>query len=109
MNHTPLLTKISRYGFVGSLSAFLSFAGKNNSQLRQFSAYTLGAIIIIFALLCLWEGDSQIETEESSFNLFSGDAKSSKKKRAYLLPPQHRLEISIALVVIVASALIGAL
>jgi len=105
-----ILTKIAKFMMIGSLSAYLSFASKNNYSVRLFFFYSLGGIVLAFLLAILWESRDYLitdnPTEESLTTLFSG-LSNSKSKRQYYLSAQIRLEIVIALVTIIACALIG--
>ena len=105
-----ILTKIAKFMMIGSLSAYLSFASKNNQNVRLFFFYLLGGAIAVFLLAALWESREYLTasnpTEESLSTLVSG-LTNDKPKRQYYLSAQARLEIVIALVVIVACALIG--
>jgi len=95
---------------IGSLSAYLSFASKNNYSVRLFFFYSLGGIVLAFLLAVLWESRDYLiadnPTEESLTTLISG-LSNGKPKRQYYLSAQARLEIVIALVTIVACSLIG--
>ncbi len=105
-----ILTKIAKFMMTGSLSAYLSFAGKNNQFVRLFFLYLLGGAITAFLLAALWESREYLvadtPTEESLSTLVSG-LSNTKPKRQYYLSAQARLEIVIAFVVIIACALIG--
>jgi hypothetical protein len=106
-----ILTKIAKFMMIGSLSAYLSFASKNNYSVRLFFFYSLGGIVLAFLLAILWESRDYLiadnPTEESLTTLVSGLSNSCKPKRQYYLSAQVRLEIVIALVTIAACALIG--
>jgi hypothetical protein len=105
-----ILTKIAKFMMIGSLSAYLSFAGKHNQSVRLFFLYLLGGAITVFLLAALWESREYLvadtPTEESLSTLVSG-LSNTNPKRQYYLSAQARLEIVIAFVVIVACALIG--
>jgi hypothetical protein len=112
-NMNPLvLTKISKFTAIGSLSAYLSFASRNNSSIRLFFFYLIGGVIAVFLLAALWEAReylaSEEPTEQSLTTIVSG-LTNQKPKRQYYLSTQARLEIVIALVVIVTCSLIGGL
>ena len=105
-----LLTKISKFVAIGSLTAYLSFASKNNEAVRQFFLYLVGGTLTTFLIAILWESRdflaSDNPTEETLSTLVSG-LSNSKPKRQYYLSAQARLEIVITFVVIIACALIG--
>jgi hypothetical protein len=107
-----VLTKISKFTAIGSLSAYLSFASRNNSSVRLFFFYLIGGVITVFLLTALWEAreylTSEEPTEQSLTTIVSG-LTNQKSKRQYYLSTQARLEIVIALVVIVTCSLIGGL
>jgi hypothetical protein len=110
-NMNPLvLTKISKFTAIGSLSAYLSFASRNNSSVRLFFLYLIGGVIAVFLLTALWETreylTSEEPTEQSLTTIVSG-LTNQKPKRQYYLSTQARLEITIALIVIITCALIG--
>jgi hypothetical protein len=105
-----VLTKISKFTAIGSLSAYLSFASRNNASVRLFFLYLIGGAIAVFLLASLWEAreylSTDTSTEESLTTIVSG-LTNQKPRRQYYLSTQARLEIVIALVVIVTCALIG--
>jgi hypothetical protein len=105
-----ILTKIAKFMMIGSLSAYLSFAAKNNSSVKFFFFYLLGGAIVVFVLAALWEAREYLSasepSEESLSTLVSG-LTSQKPKRQYYLSSQARLEIVIAFVVIITCAFIG--
>jgi len=105
-----ILTKISKFTMIGSLSAYLSFASKHNALARHFFIYLIGGTLIVFLLAALWESRDYLiaenPTEDSLSTLVSG-LTNNKPKRQYYLSAQARLEIVIAFVVIVSCALIG--
>jgi hypothetical protein len=107
-----VLTKISKFTAIGSLSAYLSFASRNNSSVRLFFFYLIGGVITVFLLTALWEAReyliSEEPTEQSLTTIVSG-LTNQKPKRQYYLSTQARLEIVIALVVILTCSLIGGL
>ena len=106
-----VLTKISKFALIGSLSAYLSFASKFNPSIRQAFAYIMIGIIAAFLIAVIWEGRDYIlndSTEESLSTLMSG-LNNQSSKRQYLLSTKARLEIVIAFVVIIVFALIGAI
>jgi cell division protein FtsN len=108
-----LLTKISKFVLISSTSSFLSFASRNNPQAKQFFWLILGGIVTTFILAIVWEAREYLTsaepTEESLNTLFSGLNPQQKSKRNYYLSTQTRLEIVIALVVIVIFSLVGSL
>jgi hypothetical protein len=107
-----ILTKISKFTAIGSLSAYLSFASRNNSSVRMFFLYLISGVIAVFLLTSLWEAreylTSEEPTEQSLTTIVSG-LTNQKPKRQYYLSTQARLEIVIALVVIITCALMGGL
>ncbi len=107
-----ILTKISKFTAIGSLTAYLSFASKNNLAARQFFLYLVGGTLVAFLIAALWESRDYLLTgnssEESLSTLVSG-LTSQKPTRQYYLSAQARLEIVIAFVVIIICALMGAI
>lgn len=107
------LTKISKHTLIGSVSAYLSFAGKNNPSVKLFFIYVVAGIIVIFLIAALWEARDYLVAkeadEENLSTLIGGLTNSRPEKRQYYLPASVRLEIVIALVVVIVSALIGAI
>ena len=107
-----VLTKISKFALIGSLSAYLSFASKFNPSIRQAFIYIMIGIITAFLIAVIWEGRDYIlsneSTEESLSTLMSG-LNNQSSKRQYFLSTKARLEIAIAFVVIIVFALIGAI
>jgi hypothetical protein len=67
----------------------------------------------VFILAMLWEARdylmSQNPTEDDLNTVISGLTNTKPEKRQYYLPAKVRLEIIIALVVIVVCALVGAI
>ncbi len=107
-----ILTKLSKFAFIGSLSAYLSFSAKNNLLLRQSYFYILGGLIVAITIALLWEGkDTFISSEpaEDSLNNLLSIANNQKPKKQYLLSSQVRLEIVIALVVVIVCTLVGSI
>ena len=104
------LTKIAKHTLIGSLSAYLSFASRNNSSMRLFFFYLVAGTIAVFLIASLWEAreflTSDESTEQSLTTIVSG-LTNQKPKRQYYLSTQARLEIVIAFVVIITCALIG--
>ncbi len=111
--NTIILTKIAKHTLIGSLSAYLSFAGKNNPSVKLFFVYTVGGIIAVFAIAALWEArdylTAQDPTEADLSTLVGGLTNSKPETRKYMLPAKVRLELVIAFVVIVVCALVGAI
>jgi hypothetical protein len=106
-----VLTKVSKFTLIGSLSAFLAFASKFNPKLQQGFIYLYAGTLLIFILAALWEGREQFSKEspeDSLINLIPS-VTPRKPKRQYLFSPNTRLEIVIGFVVVTACALIGAL
>lgn len=107
-----ILTKVSKFTAIGSLSAYISFASKNNSLLRQSFFYVLGGLIAILVVALLWEGRDSftaIEPTENALNSLLSATNNQKPKRQYLLSPEARLEIVIGLVIVIACTLVGAI
>lgn len=107
-----ILSKIAKYSFIGSLTAYLSFASKSNTQARQLFLYLLAGVITTFLLAAVWEARDYLSakepSEESLNTILSGlNSHSQKPKRSYYLSAQARLELVVALVVIIVFALIG--
>lgn len=107
-----VLTKISKFSLIASLSAFLSFASKNNAQAKTFFWLILGGATVVLLFAILWESRDYLmsrEPDEGTINtLFSG-LQGQKPKRNYYLSAQARLEIIIALVIMAIFALVGSL
>ncbi len=107
------LTKFSKHLLIGSVSAYISFSGKANPNVRLFFFYVLGGTVAVFILAMLWEARdylmSQNPTEDDLNTVISGLTNTKPEKRQYYLPAKVRLEIIIALVVIVVCALVGAI
>jgi hypothetical protein len=107
-----ILTKIAKFLMMGSLSAYLSFASKNNALARQFFLYFLGGTLIAFVIAALWESRDYLLTSnpsEDSLNTLVSGLTSQKPTRQYYLSAQTRLEIVIAFVIVIIGALIGAI
>jgi uncharacterized membrane protein YfcA len=71
-----ILTKIAKFMMIGSLSAYLSFASKNNQNVRLFFLYLLGGAIAVFLLAALWESReylTAINPTEESLSTLSGN------------------------------------
>jgi hypothetical protein len=106
-----VLTKISKFTALGSFIAYLSFASKNNAMAKQFFFYLIGGTLVAFLIAALWESRDYLLkddlTEDSLSTLVSG-LSNQKPRRQYYLSAQVRLEITIAFVVIIACALVGA-
>lgn len=105
-----ILTKISKFTLIGSLSAYLSFASKFNPSIRQAFIYIMIGIVATFLLSAIWEGRDYIfsnEPTEESLSTLIGGLNNQSSKRQYFLSTKTRLEIVIAFVVIVIFALIG--
>jgi hypothetical protein len=105
-----VLTKISKFAAIGSLSAYLSFASKHNAAARHFFLYLIGGTLVVFLLAALWESRDYLASsnpsEDSLSTLVSG-LTNEKPQRHYYLSAQARLEIVISFVVIIVCALIG--
>ncbi len=108
-----ILTKIAKHTLIGSVSAYLSFAGKHNQSVRLFFIYTVSGTIAIFVLAALWEARDYLissEPNEEQLNtLIGGLTNNRPEKRKYYLPAKTRLEIVITLVIIVICGLIGSI
>lgn len=107
-----MLTKISKYTLIGSLSAYLSFASKFNPLIRQSFVYLVIGVIVTFLIAAIWEGRDYVlssEITEDSLNTLVGGLTQQPAKRQYFLSTKTRLEIVITFVVIVTFALIGAI
>jgi hypothetical protein len=106
-----VLTKISKYAFIGSVSAFVSFAASFNSNAQLIYACVLGGTIFCGSIAVLWEGRESISAQptEEGLNSLLTSITTSAKKKEYLLKPSTRLEIVIALIVATIATLIGAL
>ena len=107
-----ILTKISKFITIGSLSAYLSFASKFNPLIRQAFIYLVAGTILAFLLAAIWEGREYIlssEVTEDSLNTLVSGLTQQPTKRQYFLSTKARLEIVITFIVIVVFALIGAI
>jgi hypothetical protein len=107
-----ILTKISKFMLIGSFSAYLSFASKNNPMIRQSLFYLLGGLIAVLVVALLWEGRDNLigdEPTEESLNSLLSVATSQKPKRQYLLSSRTRLEVVIGLAVVIVCTLVGAI
>ncbi len=105
-----ILTKIAKYSFIGSLTAYLSFASKSNPQARQLFLYLLAGVVTTFLLAAIWEARDYLSTKEpseESLNTILSGLNNQKPKRSYYLSARTRLELVIALVIIIVFALIG--
>ncbi|HEY9743950.1 MAG TPA: hypothetical protein V6C90_25970 [Coleofasciculaceae cyanobacterium] len=111
--NTVILTKIAKHTLIGSLSAYLSFAGKNNPSVRLFFIYTVAGIIAVFVVAAMWEArdylTAQNPTEDNLSTIVSGLTNTKRETRKYMLPAIVRLEIVVCFVVIIVCALIGAI
>ncbi len=108
-----VLTKISKHTLIGSISAYLSFAGKHNPSVRLFFVYSIAGIIIVFVVAALWEARdylvSQNPSEDELSTIIGGLTNQRPESRKYYLPAKVRLEIVISFVVIIVCALVGAI
>lgn len=106
-----ILTKASKHTLIGSISAYLSFAGRNNPNVKLFFIYAVCGIIAVFAIAMLWEARDYLtaksDDESQLSTLIGGLTNSKPEKRQYYLPAHTRLEIVITFVVIVVCALVG--
>lgn len=106
-----ILTKTAKFTLIGTLSAFISFVGKFQPQVRLFFVYLYCGTLAILLIAALWEGREQFtqdSPEETLTNLIPSFS-STKPKRQYLLAPNVRLELVIGLVVVTIAALVGTL
>lgn len=104
-----ILTKIAKHTLIGSVSAYLSFAAKNNVIIQKFFYVVLAGTIITIVLVLLWEGREIVsQADENSLNTILNSV-SAKPKRNYLLSTKARLELAIALIVIIACVMVGSL
>jgi hypothetical protein len=107
------LTKIAKHTLIGSTSAYLSFAGKNNPSVRLFFIYSIAGVITVFVVAMLWEArdylTAQQPSEDQLSTLIGGLTNSKPETRKYYLPAKVRLEIVIAFVVIIVCALVGSI
>lgn len=110
-----ILTKVSKFTLIGSISAFLSFASKANPNVKMFFIYAYVGLVVISLAVILWEGREQITssvpTEEGFGKLLESMnvASTQKRKRQYLLSPNTRLELVIAIVVVTICAFVGSI
>lgn len=106
-----ILTKISKYAFIGSTSAALSFISKHNSSFQLAFIYLLIGASIITLIAIYWEGRRLLSspTEEGLTEILSSVSTNTTNKRNYLLPAHIRLEIIVALLVVLVFALVGKL
>lgn len=79
----------------------------------MFFIYTVAGIVAVFLLAMVWEARDYLTSlepsEEQLSTIISGLTNSKPEKRQYYLPAKVRLEIVIALVVIVVCGLVGAI
>jgi hypothetical protein len=106
-----ILTKTAKFTLIGTLSAFISFMGKFQPQVRLFFVYLYCGTLIVLLLAALWEGREQFtqESSEETLNTLIPSLTSSKPRRQYLLSPNVRLELVIGVVVVTIAALVGSL
>ncbi len=108
-----ILTKIAKHTLIGSISAYISFSGKHSPNVRLFFIYVVAGVIATFILAMLWESrdylTNQDATEDDISTVIGGLTNSRPETRKYMLPAKVRLEICIALVVVVVCALVGAI
>lgn len=106
-----ILTKISKFALISSVSAFISFAASFHTGAQIILGIGLagGAFITITAVL--WEGRESLSTLPSEEGLSSilSTMNPGKPKKNYLLSPGIRLEIVIGLAVVFLAALVGSL
>ena len=107
-----ILTKVAKFMLIGSTSAYLSFAARNNPMLRQAFFYFLGGLIAMFLIALLWEGRDSIagtEPTEDSLSSILSVTSSQKPKKQYYLSNKIRLELVIGFVTVVVCTLVGAI
>lgn len=105
-----ILTKTAKFTLIGTLSAFISFVGKFQPQVRLAFVYLYCGTLAVLLIAALWEGREQFQdSSEETLNNLIPSLSSAKPKRQYLLAPNVRLELVIGLVVVTVAALVGAL
>jgi hypothetical protein len=108
-----ILTKIAKHTLIGSISAYLSFAGNHNPSVRLFFIYSIAGIIAVFVVAALWEARdyliAQNPDEADLSTIVSGLISQRPETRKYYLPAKVRLEIVISFVVIIVCALVGSI
>lgn len=109
--NTIALTKISKFALIATISSALSFVAKHNSSFKAAFTFILIGITVTTLIACYWEGRKLISSMPSEEGLTDilGSLNGQKNKREFLLSPQVRLEIIIALLTILISSLIGSL
>lgn len=106
-----VLTKISKFVLIGSVSAFISFIGQFQPQIRLFFLYIYSGTLLILLIAALWEGREHLthqSTEEQLMNLLPNPV-GNKSKREYLFSSSTRLELVVGIVTVTISALVGML
>ncbi len=110
-----VLTKVSKFTLIGSISAFLAFASKANPSVKLFFLYVYVGLVVISLIVVLWEGREQVTltepTEEGLNQLLTSMSlpQTQKSKRQYLLPPKARLELVVTILVVTICAFVGAI
>lgn len=92
MNDLFSLRKYSKYGFITSLSAFLSFLASENPSIRPVMLYLWVAVTAVSVLACLWKVERN--TEEGIVV-------------EYLLSMADKLDVVIILSLVVAAVMLG--
>lgn len=92
MNDLFSLRKYSKYGFITSLSAFLSFLASEHPNLRPIMLYLWLAVTVVSVLACLWKVERS--TDEGIVV-------------EYLLSMMDRLDVVIILSLVVAAVMLG--
>lgn len=92
MNDALSLRKYARYGFIMSLSCFLSFLASENPSLRPIMLYAWIAVTAIAVLATFWKVERQ--TEEGAMV-------------EHLLSMAEKLDVVIILSLITMAAMIG--
>lgn len=104
-----ILTKISKFMLIGSVSAYLSFASQYNPSLRIAFYYLLIGIILSVLVVLLWEGRERIADDVDGIEQMISGISNNSSKRQYYLNNNIRIELVIGVVVIVVCSLIGAI
>jgi hypothetical protein len=86
------LRKYSKYGFITSLSAFLSFLASENPSIRPIMIYLWIATTAISILACLWKVERN--TDEGIMV-------------EYLLSMAEKLDVVIILSLVIAAVMMG--
>lgn len=92
MNDLFSLRKYSKYGFITSLSAFLSFLASEHPNLRPIMLYLWLAVTAVSVLATLWKVERNVEGEVMV---------------EYLLNMAERLDVVVILSLVVAAVMLG--